>query len=1714
MRNFLFFLSCLCSVLHLSSQTDNCSAAPTLIVNATCSSPIAGTSLGATQSIAGCTGNADDDVWYKFVATATSHSFQVVGSAGYDAVVEFFSGTCSTLNSIACIDATNTGGTENGLISGLVVSNTYYIRIYHYGAGSGSSNFTTCLTNAPPAPANDACINATNIIVNAACVNTGGNSYGGTQSQAPCVGSSDDDVWFSFTATNYTQTIQVTPSTNMDAVMELFSGSCGGLTSISCTDNGLTAGIENVTAVGLTPGSTYYIRVYDYYSSGGFPFSICVSGNAAGPGQPNDDPCTAIQLPAVTSDCNYLQFSTVGATQTNTTLAPAPFSCAGGSSPFMGGFAAGTKDVWFKITVPANGNVYITPQPNLGAGFINDGVMVLYSGASCSALTQIACSDDYSAYPSTANDLLPYIAATGLTPGNTLYLRYFAYATSQGSFGICVQSPTNDNCSSALNICDINGYSGSTSAAYSADRPCNMFGNNETNAGVDQPNGINTGGPFGQGGPWGVGSPFFDVNINNNSWIKFVAASTSASFKINVGNCWVGNYPSGGLQMQIFSAAAACCSFVPVSDFKEGSSTFTINAVGLTVGNSYYLMIDGFAGDICNYTINALTGVSFANIAASTSSVCPGGTVILTGPAGASSYTWLPSGANTSTLSVTPGSTITYTLIAGGVCGFKQTLTKQIIVNPLPSVLINAGSPVTTCGTQTLTLTGSGASTYTWNTGPIASTISISPTVTTTYTLVGTSSAGCINSTVTTVTVNPLPTTSISASSNTICSGSSSTLSASGANTYTWSTGSSNTIITVSPASATVYTVTGTNSFGCLKTQTVNIGVNGLPTINSSSATICAGASGTLSASGGVSYVWSTSANTPSISVSPAVTTNYTVIGTAANSCTNSAIAQVSVNSLPAISVNSNTICSNTNATLTASGGNVYNWSTSASGPSIIVTPTVTTSYTVTGTATTGCTNTAVSNVTVLNIPQLTSTPTISPSNCSASTGSITSVVITGVPGLTYTWTNGASAVVGNAANLNTQPAGTYNLLVKDGQGCFNSFGPYSIINPGAPAAPTASAGVASLCSGGTINLFSSSSFSAPTTFNWSGPNTFSSTTQNPTIPGATSLMTGIYSVFATAAGCSGPATNVTVTVNNNPTPAASSSFSNYCAGNTILFFASTASTYTWSGPNGFSSSVQNPTITNAQSNASGLYQLQVSNAAGCNGNTTINITVNSNPALNAFATSTTVCSGNSINLNASGGNTYLWSGPNGFNSLQQNPTIVNSSTLSSGVYSITSTNTITGCNTSTSIAVVVNTLPVFNASATSGSVCTNSNIQLTANGSNITNYSWMGPLSYSATGPTQTLANATPANAGIYTITVIDINNCQSNLTVSVFVYSLSPVNANAGASTNTFCTGSSINLFGNTSALTYSWTGPNSFNSNNQNPVIINAQTNAAGIYTLFVTDINGCTNSDTAKVIMNQTPTLNSSSNGLTCAGQNVILLANFGVGAAVNWYSDLSLTSPLQVNSTTYSPTFGSFGTYTFYAQGIINGCTSSVTPITANYYSVIAGINSSTISGATPLSIQFTNTSTGINTSNSVSWTFGDGTGVNSYDASNVFTEPGTYTVTLIISNGLCSDTTQTVITVNVATIVIPEVFTPNGDTKNDVFDIKNIDFFPGNELQVFNRWGNVVYRMKGYNNTWDGSSNVNEKTGSGKLPTGTYFYLLTLGDNDKQIFRGFIQILY
>jgi gliding motility-associated-like protein len=676
----------------------------------------------------------------------------------------------------------------------------------------------------------DNCASATLLSINTACTTTQGTTSGATQSLVGCSGNADDDVWYSFVANSSLIHVLVQSSLQFDAVIQVFSGSCGALMPIICKDALGMGQNEELNLTGLTLGQTYYLRVYDYLPQNAGNFSVCLYGETASIPS-NDEPCGALLLPEVNTTCTYGIFTNVGASASIN--APTPFLCAEGSSPQQGGFSTNSKDVWFKLIVPETGNIHITSKPNIGTGAITDGVMALYSGT-CSNLTQIGCSDDHSAYPGIPNDLLPQLSLENLPPGEVLFLRVWGYGNLTGTFGFCVTTTTNDACANALYICDINGYSATTSAAYTPDRPSNMQGNNEDINGVNMPDGINTGGVFGQAGPWGSGAMGFNVTINNNSWIRFTASAPTALLNVTVYDCWIGNYPSGGLQMQVFSAAN-CANFIPVSDFKENSTGFTITANNLSIGSDYYLMVDGFAGDICGYTISAESGVLFPTIA-DPPPICLGDSLLLTAPIGASSYLW-ETGETSQSITVHPSISQSFTCEVTGLCDFKQILQAAVSVKPLPPVEILNGDSLHICFGDSILLTATGAASFHWTNGPNEGLWMVSPLTDEIFTVFG-ETDGCVNRDSIFIHAHELPEIELSLSGNSTeqCEHSQLTVSASGASSFVWTLpdGSNvNTALLYIPQlqaiHAGIYQLQATDAFGCHTIESVQLHVNSLP---------------------------------------------------------------------------------------------------------------------------------------------------------------------------------------------------------------------------------------------------------------------------------------------------------------------------------------------------------------------------------------------------------------------------------------------------------------------------------------------------------------------------------------------------------------------------------------------------------------------------------------------------------------------------------------------------------------------------------------------------------------------------------------------------------------------------------------------------------------------------------------------------------------------
>jgi hypothetical protein len=244
---------------------DNCGSAttfPTIPTDGSCASLSNQTTIGATASGVTPTGSCnsnfgtpDDDVWYSFVASATSLQLEFTNVSGAtDIYWQIFSGACgATMTSIRCSDAD-----LGGLLTGLSIGQTYYLRLYSYSSGVSTTQNICIRTQSP----NDDCSGATPLTYCATPVT--GNVLGATESTPAACGTSYYwyDLWYSFIAEATTSRIRVTGSSGFDAVVEMFDA-CGG-TNLYCRDNNGTGANETINATGLTVGNTYYVRVYAY----------------------------------------------------------------------------------------------------------------------------------------------------------------------------------------------------------------------------------------------------------------------------------------------------------------------------------------------------------------------------------------------------------------------------------------------------------------------------------------------------------------------------------------------------------------------------------------------------------------------------------------------------------------------------------------------------------------------------------------------------------------------------------------------------------------------------------------------------------------------------------------------------------------------------------------------------------------------------------------------------------------------------------------------------------------------------------------------------------------------------------------------------------------------------------------------------------------------------------------------------------------------------------------------------------------------------------------------------------------------------------------------------------------------------------------------------------------------------------------------------------
>lgn len=293
----------------------------------------------------------------------------------------------------------------------------------------------------------------------------------------------------------------------------------------------------------------------------------------------------------------------------------------------------------------------------------------------------------------------------------------------------------------------------------------------------------------------------------------------------------------------------------------------------------------------------------------------------------------------------------TLSVYAQNSCSVSPTLTLDIIVQQSPTITISGNNTV--CNNAQEVLTASGAATYSWNTGATTSSIVVTPSVTTVYSVTGTGANSCVAMNQYTMNVLSSPTVQINGSSLTVCPHQTVAISAVGnGNLFIWSDGFIGANHAVSASATTIYTVTNTYTNSCFTQVTYTLNVFQGPALAITGNTIlCEGASSTLTATGANTFTWSNGPTTNTNTLTPTAPTTYTLSGTTTDGCVDSITKFINVVASPTVTISgADSICKGKFVTLTASANGIvtYAWNSGANTSTINVSPISNFTYVVT----------------------------------------------------------------------------------------------------------------------------------------------------------------------------------------------------------------------------------------------------------------------------------------------------------------------------------------------------------------------------------------------------------------------------------------------------------------------------------------------------------------------------------------------------------------------------------------------------------------------------------------------------------------------------------------------------------------------------------------------------------------------------------------------
>lgn len=508
------------------------------------------------------------------------------------------------------------------------------------------------------------------------------------------------------------------------------------------------------------------------------------------------------------------------------------------------------------------------------------------------------------------------------------------------------------------------------------------------------------------------------------------------------------------------------------------------------------------------------------------------------------------------------------------------------------------------------------------------------------------------------------------------------------------------------------------------------------------------------------------------------------------------------------------------------------------------------------------------------------------------------SEVLNAGPGVSYLWSTGETT-----QTITVNSSGTYDVTVTSNNGCCASDD--IVVSFG--SSPDASANGAQLdCNGNAVQIFGNST-TPGVSYSWTGPGNYTSSMQNPFVTDA-----GTYTLtVSTTAGCTSTADAV-VTTNTNVPDISAQGGTITCADETVTLMVSSNTSgvsYSWTGPNGFTSNQQNPIVFQT-----GTYTAQVMGSNGCIATATVEVDLDDTAPTASIIAELITCTNplSQISTTASpDAVTFDWDGPFGWSSTDQNPIVP-----AIGTYNLTVTGN-NGCSNMYSI-VVEEDIEEPNVSATGGTLdCSSGLVQLFGNSTTAgAIYSWAGPGGF-----TSNLQNPTVSQIGIYTLTVTAPNTCtawaQGEVTEDINAPEISVTGGELNCNINSIVLTSSSSIPNST----FAWTGPNNFTSNVQSPEVT-----TSGTYTLTVTAPNGCSSMEDVEVSSNYSePNANLSFGEAACDATSIQIILDIVDNSGVSY----AWNGPSNFSSSEQSPSVTELGTYTVQMTGN-NGCQSSQT----------------------------------------------------------------------------------------------------------------------------------------------------------------------------------------